>query len=163
MYRALILSVFLPLVFFLVHLSAHAAADLKLNPYLDYTSDSEDGPLITGDNTTDGTVHTGKPAYVIFTIHQCFNSKNQARRTVDLYQKYAGKVDFITVDLDVPLSKEQKELKDRFYRNYIPHVVVIDGDGNVLYNRSGEIGTDALSILLDKALKDSRTKKQSKL
>jgi hypothetical protein len=158
MYRVFILSIFLLLGFFLVQVPAHSATDLKLNQYLDYTSDSEDGPLITGNNTTDGTIHPGKPAYVIFTIHQCYNSKHQAKRTVDLYDKYAGKVDFITVDLDVPLSKEQKDLKDRFYRNYIPHVIVIDGNGKVLYNTSGEIGTDKLSTLLDKALKDSVAK-----
>jgi hypothetical protein len=44
---------------------AHAADNLKLNPKLDYDSDSQDGPLITGDNMDAG-VAAGKPNYVIF-------------------------------------------------------------------------------------------------
>ena len=42
-----------------------SADNLKLNPHLDYSSDSQDGPLITGDHMQDGTV-TGKPNYLIF-------------------------------------------------------------------------------------------------
>ena len=33
--------------------SASAGENLKLNPKLDYTSDSQDGPLITGDTMDD--------------------------------------------------------------------------------------------------------------
>ena len=44
---------------------AHAADNLKLNPKLDYNSDSQDGPLITGDNMDAG-LAAGKPNYVIF-------------------------------------------------------------------------------------------------
>ena len=41
------------------------AENLKLNPHLDYSSDSQDGPLITGDHMEDGVV-AGKPNYIIF-------------------------------------------------------------------------------------------------
>jgi hypothetical protein len=41
-----------------------AADNLKLNSHLDYSSDSQDGPLITGDHMDDGAV-TGKPNYII--------------------------------------------------------------------------------------------------
>ena len=40
-----------------------AAENLRLNPRLDYSSDSQDGPLITGDHIDDGAVR-GKPNYV---------------------------------------------------------------------------------------------------
>ena len=40
-----------------------AAENLRLNPRLDYSSDSQDGPLITGDHLQAGAVH-GKPNYV---------------------------------------------------------------------------------------------------
>ena len=40
------------------------ADNLKLNSHLDYSSDSQDGPLITGDRMDDGTA-TGKPNYII--------------------------------------------------------------------------------------------------
>lgn len=40
-----------------------AADNLRLNSHLDYSSDSQDGPLITGDHIEDGAVR-GKPNYV---------------------------------------------------------------------------------------------------
>jgi len=45
--------------------SARAGENLRLNPHLDYTSDSQDGPLITGDHMEEGAVD-GKPNYIIF-------------------------------------------------------------------------------------------------
>jgi membrane glycosyltransferase len=129
-----------------------AATNLKLNPDLDYMSDSHDGPLITGDQMSYGVVGKGKPAYVIFYHRECYNSKRQARRTVELYKKYGGKVDFIIVDLDSLLSKEQKELRSRHYKNYIPHVTIIDGGGEVVYDKSGEVSTERISGIIDTLL-----------
>ena len=40
------------------------AENLKLNSHLDYSSDSHDGPLITGDHMEDGVV-SSKPNYII--------------------------------------------------------------------------------------------------
>ena len=45
-------------------LPLRAAENLKLNQHLDYSSDIQDGPLITGDHLDDGAV-SGKPTYVI--------------------------------------------------------------------------------------------------
>ncbi len=152
MYKILVSFFFLYLVSSITEVSVNAATNLKLNPNLDYSSDSNDGPLITGDNITDGMIRQGKPAYIIFYHHECYNSKRQAKRTVELYEKYEGNIDFIIVDLDSKISNEQNELRERFYRNYIPHVTIIGANGSVLYNRSGEIGNDLLSSILDKAL-----------
>jgi hypothetical protein len=41
------------------------ADSLRLNQRLDYSSDSQDGPLITGDHMDDGAV-AGQPNYIIF-------------------------------------------------------------------------------------------------
>ena len=43
---------------------SNAAENLKLNPRLDYNSDSQDGPLITGDQMEDGAV-AGIPNYIL--------------------------------------------------------------------------------------------------
>ena len=128
-----------------------AADNLKLNPKLDYDSDSQDGPLITGDDMQSGFV-PGKPAYVIMYGEGCFNSKRQARRTVDLYQKYSGRVRFIVIDIDHKLSPAQKELKKNFFRERIPHVMVLGPTGSPLYNRPGEVDGAVISGLLDQAL-----------
>lgn len=128
-----------------------AADNLKLNPKLDYSSDSQDGPLITGDNMQAGFT-AGKPAYVIMYGEGCFNSKRQARRTVDLYQKYNGRVQFIVVDIDHRLSPAQKELKKKYFRERIPHVMVLDASGSAIYNRPGEVDQAVISRLLDQTL-----------
>ena len=152
MYKILVSFFFLYLVSSITEVSINAATNLKLNPNLDYSTDSNDGPLITGDNITDGMIQQGKSAYIIFYHHECYNSKRQAKRTVELYEKYEGNIDFIIVDLDSKISNGQNELRERFYPKYIPHVTIIGANGSVLYNRSGEIGNDLLSSILDKAL-----------
>ena len=46
-------------------LAARAGDNLKLNQHLDYATDSQDGPLIIGDNMDKG-VAEGKPNHIIF-------------------------------------------------------------------------------------------------
>ncbi len=127
---------------------ASAADNLKLNQHLDYSSDSQDGPLITGDHLDDGIV-AGKPAYIIMYGEGCFNSKRQARRTVSLYERYRGKVQFVVIDLDKKQTAAQQELVKKYYKGYIPHVVVLNSDGTPAYNASGEVNEKDISALFD--------------
>ncbi len=130
---------------------ALAADNLKLNDHLDYQTDSQDGPLITGDHMDEATV-AGKPSYVIVYAEACFNSKRQARRTVSLYEKYKGRVQFVVLDLDLKRTPEQQKLIDRFNQGYIPHVVLLGKKGEVLYDRAGEVEEADLAKILDKAV-----------
>ncbi|PYX36125.1 MAG: hypothetical protein DMG74_15575 [Acidobacteria bacterium] len=58
-------KVFSTIILFLVISTAVRAADnLRLNPKLDFSSDSQDGPLIIGDHMDDG-AQKGKPNYII--------------------------------------------------------------------------------------------------
>ncbi|MBI3476282.1 MAG: hypothetical protein HY010_11155 [Acidobacteria bacterium] len=125
--------------------------NLKLNAKPDYTSDSHDGLLITGDDIGSGFV-ANKPNYVIIYGEGCFNSKRQAQRTVDLYEKYRGLVHFVVVDLDVRRSPEQEKLVQQYYQGYIPHVVVLDGNARAIYNSSGEVESKKIEILFRQAL-----------
>lgn len=135
-----------------LQMPALAGENLKLNPKLDYRSDSQDGPLITGDHMDEGPV-AGKPTYVIIYSEGCFNSKRQARRTVSLYEKYSGRVQFVVIDLDRSLSTAQQLLEKKYFRGYIPHVVVLDRSGAAVYNSSGEVDEAVISGLLDKSLR----------
>ncbi len=129
-----------------------SADNLKLNQHLDYSSDSQDGPLITGDHLDDGAA-TGKPSYVIIYGEGCYNSKHQARRTVSLYEKYKDRVQFVIVDMDRKHTAAQDDLVKRFYKGYIPHVVVLDRDGKPVYNASGEVEESEIGRILDKTLR----------
>ena len=145
-------SSFLFTVILALSVSTFAADNLRLNQKLDYSSDSQDGPLITGDHMEEGFA-TGKPAYVILYGEGCYNSKRQARRSVSLYETYKGRVQFVVVDLDRPLSPAQQDLRKKYYKGYIPHVVVLDALGAPVYNSSGEVDEAVISGLLDKALR----------
>jgi hypothetical protein len=127
------------------------ADNLKLNAQLDYTSDSVDGPLITGDDMQTG-VASGKPNYIIIYGEGCFNSKRQARRTVHLYDRYRDRVHFVIVDLDGPQSSAQQQLVQKYYQGSIPDVIVEDRQGRPLYAQAGEVSEDDLSRIFDRAL-----------
>ena len=130
--------------------TSFAIDNLKLNSQLNYSSDSLDGPLITGDDAQAGFV-AGKTNYVIMYGEGCFNSKRQARRTVELYNKYRNQVHFVVVDLDEKRSPEQQKLVKQFYKGYIPHVVVLDANGNPLYNSSGEVDSKEIEEVFAKS------------
>ena len=134
--------------------TSFAIDHLKLNSQLDYSSDSLDGPLITGDDAQAGFV-AGKTNYVIMYGEGCFNSKRQARRTVELYNKYRSQVHFVVVDLDAKRSPEQQKLVKQFYKGYIPHVVVLDANGNPLYNSSGEVESKEIEAVFAKSFSES--------
>src|SRR3984885_2473728 len=126
---------------------------LKLNPHLDYNSDSVDGPLITGNDTETGVV-AGKPNYVMIYGEGCFNSKRQARRTVALSARYGDRVNFVIIDLDKPQSPAQLKLVQRYYEGSIPDLIVLDGNGKAVYNQAGEQTEEVLSQVLDNALQE---------
>ena len=134
--------------------TSFAIDNLKLNSQLNYSSDSLDGPLITGDDAQSGFV-AGKTNYVIMYGEGCFNSKRQARRTVELYNKYRNQVHFVVVDLDTQRSPEQQKLVKQFYKGYIPHVVVLDANGNPLYNSSGEVESKEIEAVFAKSFSES--------
>jgi thiol-disulfide isomerase/thioredoxin len=125
---------------------------LKLNPHLDYSSDSLDGQLITGNDTQTGVV-AGKPNYVMIYGEGCYNSKRQARRTVALSERYGDKVNFIIIDLDKPQSPAQLKLVQTYYGGSIPDLVLLDDNGKPVYNQAGEQSEEALGQILDIALK----------
>src|SRR5438552_2966722 len=105
MFRSMILAFVAGSLSLTVNLKS--AENLRLNPKLDFASDSHDGPLITGDRLKEGAV-LGKPNYVFMFGEGCFNSKRQAHRSVDLYEKYKGRVNFVIIDLDRKTSAAQK-------------------------------------------------------
>ncbi|MGA8073442.1 MAG: hypothetical protein WB995_08180 [Candidatus Acidiferrales bacterium] len=131
---------------------ARAGENLKLNAHLDYSSDSNDGPLITGDRMEDG-VAAAKPNYIIFYGEACYNSKRQARRTVSLYEKYRGRVNFVIIDLDLKHTQQQDELISAHYRGSIPHVTILDRSGKTVYDKAGEVEESDISSILDRILK----------
>jgi hypothetical protein len=120
--------------------------NLKLNAKLDYQSDSLNGPLITGDDAQSGFV-AGKTNYVIIYGEGCFNSKRQARRTVELYNKYRNQVHFVVIDLDAKRSPEQQQLVRQYYQGSIPHVLVLDAAGKPLYNSAGEVDSEHIEAV----------------
>ncbi len=134
-----------------------AIENLKLNPKLDYSSDSLDGPLITGDDTQSGFV-AGKTNYVIIYGEGCYNSKRQARRTVELYNKYGDQVHFVVIDLNEKASSAQQKLVKEYYKGSIPHVVILDATGKPLYNAAGEVDSNRIAEIFERSLNSPSAK-----
>ncbi len=147
----LVAAAYLFLFLFPAVSSSKAGENLKINPKLDYSSDSNDGPLITGDHMDAGAAQN-RVNYVLMYGEGCYNSKRQARRTVALYEKYRGRVNFVIVDLDKPLSSAQSELVKSHYTGSIPHVTVLDKTGKAVYDTDGEVSEQEIGDVLEKAL-----------
>jgi predicted transcriptional regulator len=58
-------------------------------------------------------------------------------------------VQFVIIDLDKTRPAEQQQLVKKYYKGYIPHVVVLDARGNAVYNKAGEISESEVSRILD--------------
>jgi len=59
----------------------------------------------------------------------------------------------VIIDLDKQRPAEQQQLVRKYYKGYIPHVVVLDAKGNAVYNDAGEADESTIAALLDKLLK----------
>lgn len=70
-----------------------------------------------------------------------------------LYEQYKGRVRFVIVDLDRSRSAAQKELVEKYYRGYIPHVTILDRAGKAVYDSAGEVEGSQLAEVLDRTLK----------
>ena len=68
-----------------------------------------------------------------------------------LYERYRDRVHFVLVNLDRSRSAA-RELIRKFHRGYIPHVTIVAADGAVLYDRAGEVETERLAAILERAL-----------
>ena len=93
----------------------------------------------------------GKTNYVIIYGEGCFNSKRQARRTLELYNKYRDQVHFVVVDLDQKRSPEQQRLVKEYYQGSIPHVLILDSNGKPLYNSAGEVDSKHISSIFEQS------------
>jgi predicted transcriptional regulator len=58
-------------------------------------------------------------------------------------------VQFVIIDMDKTRPAEQQQLVKKYYKGYIPHVVVLDARGNAVYNKAGEISESEVSRILD--------------
>ena len=60
---------------------------------------------------------------------------------------------FVVIDLDKTRPGEQQQLVRKYYKGYIPHVVVLDGIGTAVYDEAGEVDESTIGGTLDKLLK----------
>ena len=57
------------------------------------------------------------------------------------------------IDLDKSRPADQQDLVKKYYKGYIPHVVVLDGSGRAVYNDAGEVSESKISATLDELLR----------
>ena|SRR5437867_6826835 len=139
-----------------------AADNLVLNPNLDYSDHNRrQGLLFTGDHMDEG-LQEGKINYLYFYFEKCYNAKRQARVTYHMYQKYGDRVHFVPIDLNVYLSSAQMKLarKYLFRSGDIPHTTILDKNGGLVFDFTGEADDATMAGWLDYALRMSATGEQ---
>jgi hypothetical protein len=132
--------------------SLTGAENLKLAPGLDFIKNAYQGPAITGDKMWDG-VEKGKPNLIFMYGEFCYDAKRQAQRTVEMYRDYGDQVHFVIIDLSGRISKvEQMPLVRKYYTGLFPHTTILDKNGKVVLDYTGEIDDATLIGWLDAAL-----------
>jgi thiol-disulfide isomerase/thioredoxin len=134
-----------------------AAQNLRLKPKLNYAHNKRQGPLITGDDMFKGAV-PGKPNYVIFYEEFCYNAKRMAQRTVDLYNKYKGRVNFVVIDFQYGWSDDQNKLVEKYFHRNIPQITILDSNLKPVFDYTGETPEETLDGWIQYALRVSNRK-----
>lgn len=130
-----------------------SADNLKLKPGLDYLKNAWQGPAILGDNMGDG-IAKDKPNLIFMYGEFCYDAKRQAERTVEMYRDYSDRVHFVVIDLSKPIpTKTQVPLVKKYYNGFFPQTTIIDRNGKVLLDYTGEIDDATLIGWLDAAVR----------
>ncbi|HEV2175893.1 MAG TPA: hypothetical protein VGW33_01610 [Terriglobia bacterium] len=130
-----------------------AADHLKLTPGLDYIKNSWQGPIIKGHHMGDGIVK-GMPNYIFFYAEFCYNAKREALRTVELYRDYGDRVHFVIVDASRPVPRlAQMPLVHKFFNGDFPHTTILDKNGKVVFDYTGEVDDATLMGWMDAAVR----------
>lgn len=132
-----------------------SADNLKLKPGLDYLKNAWQGPVILGDNMLDG-LDKDKPNLIFMYGEFCYDAKRQAERTVEMYRDYGDRVHFVIIDLSKPIpNKSQVPLVKKYYNGFFPQTTIIDRNGKVLLDYTGEIDDATLIGWLDAAVRSA--------
>jgi len=130
-----------------------SADNLKLKSGLDFLKNGWQGPVILGDNMWDG-LDKDKPNLIFMYGEFCYDAKRQAERTVEMYLDYGDRVHFVIVDLSKPIpTKTQVPLVKKYYDGFFPQTTIIDKNGKVLLDYTGEIDDATLIGWLDAAVR----------
>lgn len=136
----------------LVPALATAADNLKLNPHLNYAKNGWQGFLITADHLDSG-LKKGVPNLIYFYADYCYNSKRVARSVVDLYGKYQGRVNFVPIDVRTYLDSTRMDLAKAYFRGGFPHVTILDRNGKVVFDYTGEVPENIIEGWLQAAMR----------
>jgi hypothetical protein len=133
--------------------TVRGADNLKLKPGLDYLKNAWQGPAIEGDKMWDG-LEKGQPNLIFMYGEFCFDAKRQAERTVEMYRNYGEQVHFVIIDLSQPVPKlTQMPLVRKYFNGLFPQTTILDRNGKVLLNYTGEIDDATLIGWLDAAIR----------
>lgn len=119
---------------------------------ISYLQDTDTGFPILADNADDAVLGTDKPTLLFFGASGDLNTNRQAKRLVDLYKKYSGRLKVILVDVDHPASADAKKLIKNYYKGYIPLEVIIKSTGQVVFTHTGELESGPLKAQIEKAI-----------
>ena len=130
-----------------------AAEDLRLKEGISFEQDSDNGFPISAAKMDDDKVEVGKPAFIFFGASADINTNRQAKRVIDLYNKFReARVKFIVIDVDHPSRPGGAALVRKYYRGYIPFEVILNSKGEENWSQIGEVEPQLLRKHLEQVL-----------
>jgi len=99
-------------------------------------------------------VDAGKLAFIFFGSSGDLNTNRQAKRIVDLYHRVDQKaLKFIIVDVDNPPNDQGKSLIKKYYKGYVPSQVLLDREGKLYWDQTGETDMTTMKSQIEKCSK----------
>lgn len=141
------------LAVFLIHgQTAYGADNLKLKNGISFVQDTDNGFPIVGDNMDDVQIASATGTLIFYGAAGDLNTNRQAKRVVDLYKKFQGKIKVIVIDVDHPANPDAVKLIKAHYKGYIPTTVVLDKNGRVSASHSGEVEANELKSQIERVI-----------
>lgn len=148
--RALLLALLL-----LVLPPAPAQAALTTNSYDGniYALYAGNGSLVPPRSTLEQAMADHRAAVLVFYLDDSADSKQFAPVLSELQRLWGRTVELIPLTTDALQNRPDRGLSDpaHYWKGLIPSVVVLDSDGTVVFEGSGQVNTDAISAALTKA------------
>ena len=132
---------------------APGAEALRLREGISFVQDTDNGFPIVAEEFDDALLEAGVPAFIFFGASADINTNRQAKRVIDLYNRFSkAKLKFILIDVDHPSKRGGVALVKKYYRGYIPFEVIINAKGEEEWSQIGEVESPVLHKRLEQVL-----------
>ncbi len=110
------------------------------------------GSLVPPPSTLSESLKNERTSVLVFYLDDSFDSKEFAPVVSGIKLLWSSSVDLIPIAIDEIDNDKKKTLKDPgyYWHGKIPQVVILDGKGNVLLDKEGQVSFDEINDAITK-------------